>query len=210
MIKKLDNLTKNFNTILEKILSNYNQIGDKYKSFFENEGFVEQMIILAIFNFHHNLNNLKAYPENFDKINLNSNKDSNDVKFSFSLYSHNILQDETSGKNAFKYCKNFIKNFLSILLNNLNRFNIIFTEKFVLVVFYWLSINFEFFNDLIGNNEKTALKFLNYKLQSTPQISSLKSNPEVFNSFFKLIDKCILPIESTFYVHMSNLRDSFL
>jgi hypothetical protein len=195
----LESLLNSFNIIIEKILSNYNLIGDNYKSFFENEGFVEQMIILSIFNFHHNLNNLKAYPEQFDKINMPLNKDQ-ECKISFSLYNHNILQDEANSKKAFVYCKQFIKNFISILLKNFNQFNLVFTEKFLTVIFYWMSINFEFYNDLISAEDKSILKFLNHKLQNNKSILNLKSNPENYSKHFTLINKCILPIESMFYV----------
>ena len=169
----------------------------------------EKIWALSIFNFHHNLNNLKAYPETSDKINLNINQEKNENKISFSLYNHSILQDESNSKNAFKYCKIFIKNFISVVLTNLNQFHSIFAEKFLLVIFYWISINYEFFNDLFGNNEKISLKFLNYKLQNSSIIKNLQKT-ENYNNFHKLINNCILPIESMFYVNYSiNFRVLF-
>lgn len=55
-IDNLESYSRNFFTIIEKVLSLYNNIPDNIKFSYEINGGIEQMIILFIFNFHYNLN----------------------------------------------------------------------------------------------------------------------------------------------------------
>ena len=67
-IDKLGDLILNFKTIIDKVLTNYAILPDHYRFTYEINGLIEQMVILGIFNFHYNLNNLSDYSNDPEKI----------------------------------------------------------------------------------------------------------------------------------------------
>jgi len=209
------------------MLQNYSTIPDQFKFEFEIDGVSEQMIILVIFNFHQNLNNLKEYSNNSTKIIRNKErKDSKDIKDSkdskdgkenvnelldtflnFSIYDHGIIENEQKimeNKKNFKYCLNFLKEFVKIIMLNINEDNILLIEKMVIILLYWLSINNDVFNLVVDQDIKRELKFLNYLLQESQEMKELQKDKVALSKKIEQINTMILPIETTFHVNITN------
>ncbi len=190
------------------MLQNYCNIPDQFKFEFEIDGAAEQMIILTIFNFHYNLNNLKDYSTNVVKIKKEGNENNeleNDTFLNFAIYDHKIIQSEQNlmeTKKNFKHCLNFLKEFINHFTLNFNEDNIAFVEKIVIITFYWFSINSDVYNIVIDDKIKRELKFLNYLIQESPEIKEFRKDKSSFIKKIEIINTMILPIETSFYVSL--------
>ena len=202
------------------MLQNYATIPDQFKFDFEIDGVSEQMIILVIFNLHHNLNNLKEYSNNSTKIlrtkETNGNIE-NDTFLNFAIYDHRVIEIEQNiieNKKNFKYCISFLKEFVKIIMLNFNEDNVLFVEKMVIILFYWFSINNDIFSLVVDQEIKKEFKMLNYLLQENKDIKELRKDKNAFNKKIEQINTMILPIETCFHVNQNFylffIRVSFL
>ena len=195
---------------MQKVLINYQSIPDQFKFDFEIDGVAEQMIILVIFNFHHNLNALKDYPNTSNKMvgRKNSNKDNSDFDtfLNFSIYDHCVIENEQKileNKKNFKSCLNFMKEFVKIIMLNINEDNIQYIEKMVIILLYWLSINNDVFTVIIDHEVKKEFKFLNYLLQDKQEIKDLRKDKNTLIKKIEQINTMIVPIETSFHVNIN-------
>jgi len=203
-IDKLGDLLDNFKMIIEKVMTNYAIIPDHYRFTYELNGFIEQMVILGIFNFHYNLNSLVDYSNQPEKIILQ-----NGFKhmLNINVYNHKILKldpvdSNSTGKdvkNSFKFSINFLDVLIKAVCLNINEDNIAFVEKFLLILFYWLSLNYDIFNLLITDEVKKTLKYFNFVIRNDFELKKLMSNPFVFNNMVTKINTMIIPMETTFF-----------
>jgi hypothetical protein len=214
-IDKLENnLLDNFSIVLEKILYNYAIVPDNFKFTYEYNGFIEQLVILSIFNFHHNLNNLADYANDPQKIIFNSGEGPNNSNNStpllkIGIYNHKLTEEITKNnsssnnevKNSFKFSLIFLNNFIKSILYSMNEDNQSFIEKTLLILFYWLSLNYDVHQLLIDDDLRRYLKFFNLVISNDYELKRF-TQPENQNKFFTLIDQMnnmILPIETTFF-----------
>lgn len=136
------------------------------------------------------------------KINLTNNSNDQSKILTWSLYSHDILKDVKKDeiiKITFKMTVKFFTTFIKSILDNMNEENLVFAEKFLLVLFYWLSLNYDVYSILIDEDSQNKLKFLNYVLQTSSQFIEIKSKEEEFQQFKEKINNKIMPVESLFY-----------
>jgi hypothetical protein len=186
-IDLLDNLERNLLLIVEKMLVFYPSVPDNVKFNFEINGQLEQFLILAIFNFHQNLNNMgdKNTPE---KIIIPEAKGF----LPWSIYNHNLLKDVGDNiKPGFRYSVSFIRNLTRTILANANETNFSFVEKYLAVLFYWFSINYDIYNLLIEDDMKEILSYIAWVLNK-----ELEQN--LYKEILMLKMNKILPIEATF------------
>lgn len=73
---KIEELTDSLLIVLNKILKNYKLLKDETKIEYESNLLWEQIVIMLIFNYHYNLNQLEDYPKSNEKIIINSKLDS--------------------------------------------------------------------------------------------------------------------------------------
>lgn len=221
-IDKLDLLMENFNLIFEKILKFFNNIKDETRLDYENQMLIEQLVIMTIFNFHYNLNNLDGYSNSNEKIlltseanskesdEINQSKDNKedlslsvnlqcDIKLSFQLFSHNILnfsnkEDMSNVKYGFRYVCNIIRSMVKLLAENYNFENQVFTEKILLMFLYWFSINYDVFKFVINNDDEVIsnLRFIAFKVNEDLKVL----NAEEKERYSALINKYITSLES--------------
>lgn len=191
-VDKLENLIDYSKIILEKMLQNYSMVQDNYKFSYEINGFVEQLVILIIFNFHNSLNGLVDYPTASEKIIIDKNFS---PLLNIPIYNHNLLKDlqNTTIKTSLKFTISLLSIFLKIVCQNINEETIVFSEKFLLMIFYWFSLNYDAFELLVDEEIKASLKYLNFVLKNSLDIKNL--NPQVIEK----INKMITPIETTFF-----------
>jgi hypothetical protein len=203
-IDKLGDLILNFKTIIDKVLTNYAILPDHYRFTYEINGLIEQMVILGIFNFHYNLNNLSDYSNDPEKIIL---KTEVNQLLTMNVYNHNILKLQSSEqngngkelKNSFKVCLNFLNIFIRTVCLNMNEDNIAFVEKFLLIIFYWLSLNYDVFNLIMDDELKRNLKYFNFVIRNDLELKRLMANPYIFQEVITKINTMILPMETTFF-----------
>jgi hypothetical protein len=91
-----------------------------------------------------------------------------------------------------------ITQFSKCVIMNLNETNYNLVEKYLMIFFYWLSINYDMFNLIIDDEEKSYLKYLNYYLRTHNDIKKLLL-PISKLSLDLLIDKInnyVLPVET--------------
>lgn len=217
-IDKLENnLLDNFSIVLEKILHNYAIVPDNFKFTYEYNGFIEQLVILSIFNFHHNLNNLADYANDPQKIIFNSGNsgdgqtqlNNSTPLLKIGIYNHKLTEEITKNnsttnnevKNSFKFSLIFLNNFIKSILYSMNEDNQSFVEKTLLILFYWLSLNYDVYQLLIDDDLKRYLKFFNLVITNDYELKRF-SQPDNRVKFFSLLDQMnnmILPIETTFF-----------
>ena len=80
----------------------------------------------------------------------------------------------------------------------MNETNYNLVEKYLLIFFYWLSLNYDMFNLIIDDEEKAYLKYLNFYLRTHNEISKFLM-PQTKVTLDLLVDKInnyILPIET--------------
>ena len=209
-VDKLESHNDNLQILLTRILKNYSSIPDAYKLNYEIYTDLSKMLLLSIFGFHYTLDNLNIndnndnmnnmllspYSNQSDKIELNPNYN---YLLNFRLYSHNITSKMKDNiKLNLKESLKLITQFSKCVIMNLNETNYNLVEKYLMIFFYWLSINYDMFNLIIDDEEKSYLKFLNYYLRTHNDIKKLLL-PISKLSLDLLIDKInnyILPIET--------------
>ena len=127
-IDKLENLLTNFKIVIEKILFNYAIIPDNYKFTYEYNGLIEQMVILSIFNFHNNLNNLADYSTQPEKMIFNEDTSTNKPGLlNIGVYNHHIMKDiknlnPNEIKNSFKFSLAFLNSFIKSICHSSSPF----------------------------------------------------------------------------------------
>ena len=80
----------------------------------------------------------------------------------------------------------------------MNETNYNLVEKYLLIFFYWLSLNYDMYNLIIDDEEKAYLKYLNFYLRTHNEISKFLM-PQTKVTLDLLVDKInnyILPIET--------------
>lgn len=199
-IDELNVLMNNFKLIILRILQNYNVIPDTFKINYEVNDYCAQMILLGIFSLHYNMNNLGPYSN--DPLKIILNKDKNQL-LSFDIYNHGLIKDLETGDNIkpiVKQSLNFIIMFTKAICENICEDNCSFIEKYLLIIFYWLSLNYDVFNLVIDDDIKQRLKFYNYYLQNDPEMKKffMPQTEVTLNLLTDKINNYILPIELTF------------
>ena len=198
-IDEMEHLLTNFSIIISRILLNYKILPDQFKINYEVNGYCAQMIILAIFGIHYNINNLQNYPDKPKKIILNKEKKN---LLSFDIYSHDLVAtlNKENIKPIVKQTINFIILFTRVICKNITEQNFPFVEKYLLILFYWLSLNYDMFNLIIDDEMKKYLQFLNFSLQSDPEMKKffMPQTQVTLNIIVNKINNLILPIELTF------------
>ena len=209
-VDKLENHNDNLKILLTRILKNYLSIPDAYKLNYEIYSDWSKMLLLSIFGFHYTLDNLyindnnennnnkllSPYSNQSDKIELNPEYN---YLLNFRLYSHNITSKMKDNiKLNLKEALKLITQFSKCVIMNMNETNYNLVEKYLLIFFYWLSINYDMYNLIIDDEEKSYLKYLNYHLRTHNDINKFLS-PQAKVTLDLLIDKInnyILPIET--------------
>ena len=200
-VDELNDLLNRFITILTKILIHYQKISDQtFRIDYEFKGQCVQMVILAIFSFHYNINGLQPYGKESKKI--ITNQKINKI-LNFDIYSHDIVKslNEENIKANKKQSINFLAQYTKTMCKNVNKYNINFVEKYLLILFYWLSLNYDLYSLIIDDESKIYLQFINFYLQEDQDIKQL-FNPRPQIALKMLLEKIntrILPIEQTFY-----------
>ena len=209
-IDKLETFNNNFKILLTRILINYSLISDNFKVNFETYGDWSKMLLLSIFSFHYSLDKeedspnkdnysiLSSYSNEPEKIPINDNK--NLLNLNYSLYNHNLTKKMGNMKPNLKESLNLITQFIKCVILNMNEANYNLVEKFLLIYFYWLSLNYDLYKLLIDEEEKTYLKFLNHYLRRCNDISKflMPQTKLTLNLLLEKINNYILPIEATF------------
>ena len=209
-VDKLEGHNDNLRILLTRILKNYMSIPDGYKLNYEIYTDLSKMLLLSIFAFHYTLDNLNIndnseminnrlispYSNQSDKIELNPNYN---YLLNFRLYSHNITSKMKDNiKLNLKESLKLITQFSKCVIMNMNETNYNLVEKYLLIFFYWLSLNYDMYNLIIDDEEKAYLKYLNFYLRTHNEISKFLM-PQTKVTLDLLVDKInnyILPIET--------------
>ena len=209
-VDKLENHNDNLEILLTRILKNYSSIPDAYKLNYEIYTDLSKMLLLSIFGFHYTLDNFNIndnnennnnmlsspYSNQSDKIELNPNYN---YLLNFRLYSHNITSKMKDNiKLNLKESLKLITRFSKCIIMNMNETNYNLVEKYLIILFYWLSINFDMFNLIIDNEEKSYLKYLNHYLRTHNEIKQflLPQSKVTLDLLIDKINNYILPIET--------------
>ena len=209
-VDKLESHNDNLKILLTRILKNYSSIPDAYKLNYEIYTDLSKMLLLSIFGFHYTLDNLNIndnnensnnmllspYSNQSDKIELNPNYN---YLLNFRLYSHNITSKMKDNiKLNLKESLKLITNFSKCVIMNMNETNYNLVEKYIMIFFYWLSINFDMFNLIIDDEEKSYLKYLNHYLRTHNEIKQflLPQSKVTLDLLIDKINNYILPIET--------------
>lgn len=276
---KLEELIDSFEILFEKILKYYHNISEELKMEMETQLIAEQITLMLIFNFHHTLNNFSDYPNQNEKIVLNSLNNSNNMSnllinsknfnfmdssvgtmvnnnqnqsfttkksntiqlfssLKYELFNHNILgilselkekekekekererestkdiydtlnmnsNSNTNSNNYFTLLDNFLKDkvkygfkhscrlikcIVERILKNYNKYNQQFSEKIMLILFYWFSINYDVLNNLILSDKSLTphLEFMNYNISN--QVNSV-----IKLNYLQVLNQSITPLE---------------
>ena len=209
-VDKLEGHNDNLRILLTRILKNYLSIPEAFKLNYEIYTDFSKMLLLSIFAFHYTLDNLNIndnneiinnmllspYSNQSDKIELNPDYN---YLLNFRLYSHNITSKMKDNiKLNLKESLKLITQFSKCVIMNMNETNYNLVEKYLLIFFYWLSLNYDMFNLIIDEEEKTYLKYLNFYLRTHNEISKFLM-PQTKVTLDLLVDKInnyILPIET--------------
>jgi len=143
---------------------------------------------------------LKDYSNNPEKIIFPNNK--NPLNLKYGVYSHNIKnmikECENSTKYAsLKYSLKLLSSYLKCVCLKMSKDNFAFVEKFLLIIFYYFSLNTDLFSLLVDEEIIKYLKFFNFFIQGDPQYLQ-KINSPMAPQIYDNINKLILPVESSF------------
>ena len=213
-VDKLENHNDNLAILLTRILKNYTSISDNFKVNYEIYGDWSKMLLLSNFAFHYSLDNLNIKENNVNENNNNSilSSYSNESEritlnskysylLNFKLYNHNITSKMRDNiKLNLKESLRLIAQFSKCVITNMNETNYNLIEKYLLIFFYWLSLNYDIYNLIIDEEQKAYLKFLNYYLRNHNEISKFLM-PQTKVTLDIIVDKInnyILPIETNF------------
>jgi len=141
---------------------------------------------------------LSPYSNQSDKIELNPDYN---YLLNFRLYSHNITSKMSENlKLNLRESLKLITQFTKCVITNMNESNYNLVEKYLLIFFYWLSLNYDIYSLIIEEEDKAYLKFLNYYLRTHNEISKFLM-PQTKVTLDIIVDKInnyILPIETDF------------
>ena len=216
-VDKLENHNDNLNILLTRILKNYTSISDSFKVNYEMYGDWTKMLLLSIFGFHYSLDHHSNINENSISNNDNNNNSilspySNESEMislnsktnnllNFKLYNHNITSKMKENiKLNLKESLKLITQFSKCVITNMNESNYNLVEKYLLILFYWLSLNYDIYQLIIDDEEKAYLKFLNYYLRNHNEISKflMPQTKVTLDIIVEKINNYILPIETNF------------
>ena len=213
-VDKLESHNDNLTILLTRILKNYLSISDSYKINNEIYGDWSKLLLLSIFAFHYSLDNdgsnenniinennsnnsiLSSYSNEPERITLNEKSDN---LLNFKLYNHNITSKMKDNiKLNLKESLKLITQFSKCVIMNMNETNYNIVENYLLIFFYWLSLNYDIYNLIIDDEEKAYLKFLNYYLRNHNEISKflMPQTKVTLNIIVEKINNYILPLET--------------
>ncbi len=111
----------------------------------------------------------------------------------------NLIKDsESSPKYAtLKYALKLLSSYIKCICLKMSKDNFAFVEKFLLIVFYYFSLNSDLYSLLVDEEIIKYLKFFNYFIQGDP-LYLQKINSPMASQFYDNINKLILPVESSF------------
>jgi hypothetical protein len=143
---------------------------------------------------------LKDYPKAPEKIIIPNNV--NPLNLKLGIYSHNlsnlIKEAENSPKyTSLKYSLKFLSSYFKSVCLKMNKNNFAFIEKFLLITFYYLSLNSDLYSLLVDEEITKYLKFFNYFIQGDPSYLQKIHSP-LGSQYYETINKLILPVESSF------------
>ena len=215
-VDKLESHNDNLSILLTKILKNYSSISENFKVNYEIYGDWSKMLLLSIFAFHYTLDNfnvnqnqisnnesnnnsiLSSYSNEPERITLNNK---NNYLLNFKLYNHNITSKMKGNiKLNVKESLKLITQFSKCVITYMNESNYNLVEKYLIIFFYWLSLNYDIYNLIIDEEEKVYLKFLNYYLRNHNEISKflMPQTKVTLDIIVEKINNYILPIETNF------------
>ena len=215
-VDKLESHNDNLTILLTKILKNYSSISETFKVNYEMYGDWSKMLLLSIFAFHYTLDNINTNENHITNNEHNNNsilssysneperiilKDKNNYLLNFKLYNHNITSKMKENiKLNLKESLKLITQFSKCVIINMNESNYNLVEKYLLIFFYWMSLNYDIYNLIIDDEEKTYLKFLNYYLRNHNEISKflMPQTKVTLDIIVEKINNYILPIETNF------------
>ena len=215
-VDKLESHNDNLTILLTKILKNYSSISETFKVNYEMYGDWSKMLLLSIFAFHYTLDNINTNENHIINNEHNNNsilssysneperiilKDKNNYLLNFKLYNHNITSKMKENiKLNLKESLKLITQFSKCVIINMNESNYNLVEKYLLIFFYWMSLNYDIYNLIIDDEEKTYLKFLNYYLRNHNEISKflMPQTKVTLDIIVEKINNYILPIETNF------------
>lgn len=204
-LDKVEELSDDFLLIVNKVLKNYNKISEEIKTSFESHLGWEQIVLMLIFNFHYNLNQLEDYSlENEKLINKESTeKDNNKVELIYELYNHKILDSDKNCKNGYKFILPIIKNFIKSIISNYNKDNKEIIEKVLLLLMSWLSINYDISCQILNDIEiKSGLEYINFIITNEIDLSN-KIN---YEQIIYILNNYISPVEVNFMAFKPMVR----
>ena len=197
-IDDIGRLEENFKIIMSRVLLNYHIIPDEFKINYEVKGNITKMIILSLFTLHYNLNNLEQYKNESQEITFS---DRNRL-LNFKIYNHNLIKslNQKEMKQSLKYSLNFLITFTKIICSNMREKNYNFIEKYLLVLFYWLSLNYDCLKLFIDEPIKNNLKYLHYYLRNETELKKylFPKTRVTLDLLINNINNLILPIELSF------------
>ena len=197
-IDDIGRLEENFKIIMSRVLLNYHIIPDEFKINYEVKGNITKMIILSLFTLHYNLNNLEQYKNESQEITFS---DRNRL-LNFKIYNHNLIKslNQKEMKQSLKYSLNFLITFTKIICSNMREENYNFIEKYLLVLFYWLSLNYDCLKLFIDDSIKNNLKYLHYYLRNETELKKylFPKTRVTLDLLINNINNLILPIELSF------------
>lgn len=143
---------------------------------------------------------LKDYPNNPEKIIIPNNKTILFLKYG--IYSHNIKNLIKEGENspkyaALKFSLKFLSSYFKCVCLKMSKDNFAFIEKFLLIIFYYFSLNSDLYSLLVDEEIIKYLKFFNFFIQGDPAYLQ-KVNSPMAAQIYDNINKLILPVESSF------------
>ena len=215
-VDKLESHNDNLSILLTKILKNYSSISENFKVNYEIYGDWSKMLLLSIFAFHYTLDNFNVHQNNISNNESNNNSilspysneperitlnNKNNYLLNFKLYNHNITSKMKGNiKLNVKESLKLITQFSKCVITYMNESNYNLVEKYLIIFFYWLSLNYDIYNLIIDDEEKLYLKFLNYYLRNHNEISKflMPQTKVTLDIIVEKINNYILPIETSF------------
>ena len=215
-VDKLESHNDNLSILLTKILKNYSSISENFKVNYEIYGDWSKMLLLSIFAFHYTLDNFNVNQNNISNNESNNNSilspysneperitlnNKNNYLLNFKLYNHNITSKMKGNiKLNVKESLKLITQFSKCVITYMNESNYNLVEKYLIIFFYWLSLNYDIYNLIIDDEEKLYLKFLNYYLRNHNEISKflMPQTKVTLDIIVEKINNYILPIETNF------------
>lgn len=212
-VDKLEGYSESINIIIARYLINFQSILDNFKKdqFFEVIEEWVKMLMTCIFTLHYTVDNygegrtesieqqiLEDYPTKVDRISINKDRPS---LLNFGIFNHNFSKKFQNDKGEIrmnvKESLNLIINMTKKIIANMNVENYSMVEKYLLILFYWLSINYDLFSLIIDEEAKGSLKYLNFYLRQHNDIAKflMPQTKVTLNLITNKINKYILPME---------------